>query len=80
MKEDQCYLFFSGYYVVAASAEILRRHDVESRIVRAPVSMRGGCNFALLVDGEDVELVRYLLEREKIRIERIVFSKRKTMK
>jgi len=65
---SKCYLFFSGYYIVNAAADVLTRFHVENRVVRAPVAMRNSCSFAVLVRGCDAEMACYILKRESITV------------
>ena len=68
MKQKSCCFFFSGYYTVAAASELLKRHHVRNRIVKAPIRIKDRCQFAVMVSEEDVEMSKYILEREKVRV------------
>lgn len=68
MNYSKCYLFFSGYYMVNAAADVLTKFHIENRVVRAPVAMRNSCSFAVLVAVQDAETACCILKRECIRI------------
>lgn len=68
MNYSKCYLFFSGYYMVNAAADVLTRFHVENRVVRAPVALANSCSFAVLVAARDAEMACFILRRENIRI------------
>lgn len=70
MNKRNCYFFFSGYYAVSAASMVLNRYNIDNRIVRAPVYIRGGCSFALLIDAADEEQCCAVLQREKVNIEK----------
>lgn len=74
LDKAKCYLFFSGYYAASSASMILNRYNINNRIVRAPVSMRGSCGFALLVDPADEERCCMLLEKEKVIIEKKAYK------
>ncbi|MDO4545185.1 MAG: DUF3343 domain-containing protein [Bacillota bacterium] len=67
MNRKGTYFFFSGYCMVAAASEVLSRYHISNRIVKAPVSLSGSCNFALLVDQEEEDISCYMLERENLK-------------
>lgn len=72
MESKKCYLFFSGYYSVAYSSELLRLGGIENRIVKAPVYMRNSCSFALMVNEADIEKSSLLLEQNGVTAEKKV--------
>lgn len=77
LNNNNCYLFFAGYYLVSAASQILCRYNINNRIVRAPVALRNSCSFALLINEIDEEESCYLLENEKINIEEKIYTKKR---
>lgn len=71
MNHKICYLFLNGYYTVAAASDMLMRYHIDNRIVKAPASLRGSCNFTVQIDVKDLEMAAYVLRREQIHINRI---------
>ena len=45
MSGKNCYLFFSGYYAAVKVSQILTGHQIDNRVVRAPVHMRNSSQF-----------------------------------
>ena len=70
MEKTKCYFLFSGYCAVATASDILQRHHIENRIVKAPIYLKGGCSFAVLVDYGYADISTRILEQEKMKIER----------
>lgn len=66
MKKKSCCFFFSGYYTVAAASEILKRYHIRNRIIKAPLQVKHSCQFAVLVSEADIEMAKYVFEREKV--------------
>lgn len=60
------YLLFTGYYDVAAASDVLWLYNIRNEIVRAPVSKRRGCSFAVKIDTAEEEMSRYILNRRGI--------------
>lgn len=66
MTDNKCYLFFTGYHSVATASDMLSRYNIDNRIVKAPVSMRNSCSFAVYIDKSDVQMCEMILGREKM--------------
>ncbi len=64
MSGKNCYLFFSGYYAAVKVSQILTGHQIDNRVVRAPVHMRNSCNFAVLIDVAEEDRTMELLRRK----------------
>ena len=47
------------------ASEILKGYGIENEIVNAPVNMRRGCSFGVLVKEADRKRSGYILKREK---------------
>ena len=62
--QSYCYFYFSGYYAAVAASAMLERHSVGSRVIKAPVSGRKGCRFAVVVNAEDGENAAAWMQRE----------------
>lgn len=68
LENKVCYFFFTGYYATAAASELLNRNNIQNRIVKAPVMIKSGCNFAVKVDNDDADLCRYIFDRESVKV------------
>lgn len=66
MITDVSYLLFRGYYDVAAASDVLKMYNIRNDIVRAPVSKKTGCSFAVRITAADEEMSRYILKRKGI--------------
>ena len=62
----KCYFFFPGYHAVMTASELLTEKGVPNRIVKAPVSYRNSCNFAVVTDVGDVEYSTFIFRRENM--------------
>ena len=68
MNDDKCYMFFEGYHSVASASDKLTRFRIDNRIVKAPVYMRGSCSFAVMVDKQNIQMSRMVLNDNMIDI------------
>lgn len=74
LEKKSCYFFFSGYYTVATASELLKKYHIRNRIVKAPVQAKNSCQFAVLVFGEEVEMAKFIFERENVFVSGMVYS------
>ena len=77
MSGKNCYLFFSGYYAAGKVAQILTGHQIDNRVVRAPVHMRNSCNFAVLIDVAEEDRTMELLGESKIAPEKRAYGEKR---
>lgn len=71
MDRRKCFYFFNGYYAVAAASDALSRYHITNRIVKAPVTIKNSCSFAVMIKSADSEMASYVLERESIAVKRM---------
>ncbi len=77
MNGKNCYLFFSGYYVAVKVSQILAGCQIENRVVRAPIYMRGSCNFAVLIDADEEERTMEVLRNARITLEKKEYGEKR---
>lgn len=65
MENEKHYFFFTGYYEVAKASDMLSRYHIKNRIVKAPINKRNSCAFTVMVDKQDEEMSRFIIERGK---------------
>ena len=68
MSEDKAYIILTGYFDVAAASDILNMYRIYNRIVKAPITLRKSCSYAVMVDKEEEEMSRYILQRKGIKL------------
>lgn len=61
LDKNVSYLYFIGYYDVAAASDVLSMYNIRNQIVRAPVSKQRGCSYAVKIDAAEEEMCRYIL-------------------
>lgn len=71
MDSSKSYLLFKGYHDVAAASDILSLHNITNRIVKAPISFRKSCSFAVLIDKEYEEMCKMILDFKGINMIKI---------
>jgi len=64
LNDEKCYLLFWGYHSVAAASDRLNGHYIENEIVRAPVKISNGCSFAVMINKNDMEMSKILLDKQ----------------
>lgn len=67
MENNKSYLLFTGYHDVAAASEVLKMYNIDNRIVKAPISMRRSCAFAVVVDVNEGDMSKFILDTKGIK-------------
>lgn len=67
--KGSCYFFFHGYYFVAAASELLDKHHISNRIVKAPVKLNNGCAFAVMTRTADADESSRIFEQNGVTVE-----------
>lgn len=70
----KCYFFFPGYHTVMTASELLTKNGVSNRVVKAPISYRNSCNFAVLTDIADVKYSSFIFSRENMFVEKRIMK------
>ena len=77
MSGRNCYLFFSGYYAAVKVSQMLTGYQVDNRVVRAPVYMRGSCNFAVLIDAAEEDRTMDILGKARVVPEKKAYGEKR---
>ena len=68
MSGNYYYLFFAGYYATERAADVLQQYGFPARVVKSPVILQSGCNFAVLLDSADGESAAKVLAQKGLPI------------